>query len=288
MELKMNKKKFLDSGIKLSKIFLIIYCVILLILPAFAQVRILEEFESTKGWNIHKSEGVEIDTSIVNGFSGKCLKMDFNFVAGGGYGGIQKQSRFDLPANYKFTFYLKAEALINNFEFKLIDTTGDNVWWVNNRNYELPSEWKKIRIKKRHISFACGPTENKKLSQVDKIEFVIASSTGGKGSIYLDLLKLEVLDVPADTIPKPLLFATTGVESKKRIKHIIDQNDASYWRSKPEPENQEIILDFTKNVEYGGLIIEWDKNNYAEQYKILTSDDRKIWETTYAVNKGKG
>jgi len=62
----------------------------------------------------------------------------------------------ELPENYEFTFWLKAESPANNFEIKFIDSTGNNVWWVNNRNYTFPTGWKKIRIKKRHIEFAWG------------------------------------------------------------------------------------------------------------------------------------
>ncbi len=82
------------------------------------------------------------------------------------------------------TFYVKAESPANNFEIKFIDSTGNNVWWVNNRNYDFPGEWKKIRIKKRHISFAWGPVTDQNLKRIDRIEFTIASLSGAK--VHLD------------------------------------------------------------------------------------------------------
>ena len=64
---------------------------------------------------------------------------------------------------------------------------------VNNRNYQFPGEWKKITIKKRHIQFAWGPIEDKVLRKIEKIEFTIASFTGGKGTVLIDELAFEEL-----------------------------------------------------------------------------------------------
>ena len=66
-------------------------------------------------------------------------------------------SRSIFPDNFEFTFYVKAESPANNFEIKFIDSTGNNVWWDNNRNYEFPKEWKKITDKEKTYQFCVGP-----------------------------------------------------------------------------------------------------------------------------------
>ena len=114
---------------------------------AFAQPELLDSFDMLSGWEIHKSEGVEIATATAPGKSGDALQLDFNFVKGSGYGGVNKSIPMDLPENFKFTFWVKADAPINNFEFKLIDAAGENVWWLNQQNFDFPSEWTKIKIK---------------------------------------------------------------------------------------------------------------------------------------------
>jgi len=43
------------------------------------------------------------------------------------------------PANYEITFRLRAQAPVNNLELKLIDATGDNVWWLNRRDFTFPT-----------------------------------------------------------------------------------------------------------------------------------------------------
>ena len=121
-----------------------------------AQIRTLDEFESKDGWTFIKSDGVNLELSVEKGLTGNAIRFDYDFTKGTGYGGVQKLFPIDLPDNFEFTFYIKAESPANNFEIKFIDSTGNNVWWVNNRNYDFPGEWKKIRIKEKTYQFCMG------------------------------------------------------------------------------------------------------------------------------------
>ena len=133
---------------------------------ANAQIKTLDDFENKNGWDFIRSDGVNLNLSVGNGLNGAAIRFDYDFTNGTGYGGIQKFFPIDLPENYEFSFYLKAESPANNFEIKFIDSTGNNVWWVSDRNYNFPVEWKKITIKKRHIAFAWGPTSDQNLKRV--------------------------------------------------------------------------------------------------------------------------
>lgn len=230
---------------------------------AAAQSRLLDSFESLAGWKAIASDGVRIDVAIVEGRTDKCIKIDFDFVAGAGYCGIQKHLPMALPENFQFAFYLRGEAPTNNLEFKLVDASGDNVWWLNQRNFEFPSEWTKIAIKKRHISFAWGPTTDRSLKAFDKVEFFVASSTGSKGSIYIDDFTFQELEPPADTLPTPVINAATRAGNKDKLNLIPDGNSQTQWRSASKPEQQGIMLDLGKSCEFGGLIIDWDQQDFA-------------------------
>ncbi|MBK6914380.1 MAG: hypothetical protein IPH11_12275 [Ignavibacteriales bacterium] len=132
-------------------IFRTIFAITILILRnniLSAQSTTLDDFESTKGWDLIKADGVDLSISSEIGLHGNAVKFEYDFTKGTGYGGIQKFFPIDLTENFECTFYVKAESPSNNFEIKFIDSTGNNVWWVNNRNYDFPAEWKKIKIKK--------------------------------------------------------------------------------------------------------------------------------------------
>lgn len=251
---------------------------------ASAQVRSLDDFDSLAGWKVIASDGVRIDTALVAGRTHRGLKLEFDFVAGAGYCGVQKQLPLTLPENFQFSFYVRGEAPINNFEFKLVDASGDNVWWRNQRNFEFPETWTKITIKKRHIEFAWGPTNDRTLKNIDKIEFFIASATGGKGAVYLDDFTFEALPPPASILPQPLLSASTHDEP---IKLIADGDLQTYWQSAAQPAQQEVVLDLQSSAELGGIVVDWDEKDFARKYDVLSSNDGKQWDVAYSVAAGK-
>jgi hypothetical protein len=247
----------------------------------FAQIKTLDDFESKNGWYFIQSDGVNLNLSNEKGLTGNAIRFDYDFTHGTGYGGIQKLIPIDLPENYQFTFYVKAESPANNFEIKFADKSGDNVWWVSNRNYDFPNEWKKITIKKRHISFAWGPTTDKNLKRIDRIEFTIASFVGGKGTIWLDDFKFETLPPETQNYPKPSVTASSALKNHSPS-FITDNAIETYWQSS-KATDQNIIIDLKTRREFGGLKINWLKENYAKSFDILLSSDGKTWDKVYSV-----
>ncbi len=250
-----------------------------------AQSTTLDDFESTAGWSFIKADGVDLSISSDIGLHGNAVKFDYDFTKGTGYGGIQKLFPIDLPDNFEFTFYVRANSPSNNFEIKFIDSTGNNVWWVNNRNYDFPKEWKKIRIKKRHINFAWGPTNDHSLKRIDRIEFTIASFVGGKGTIWLDDLKFEPLPPETNIYPLPNAEASSSIEEHPP-EFIFDDSQQTYWQSNGV-NHESIIIDFKTNRELGGLKVDWLKNHQAKSFDVLFSDDKNNWEKVYSVSSNQ-
>lgn len=251
----------------------------------FAQIKTLDEFETTEGWSFIKSDGVNLRINNEAGLNGNAVRFDYDFTKGTGYGGIQKFFPIDLPNNFEFTFNVKAESPSNNFEIKFIDSTGQNVWWVNNSNYDFPKEWEKIVIKKRHINFAWGPAEDHSLKRIDRIEFTIASFVGGKGTVWIDDLKFEPLLPETNIYPQPII--TTQSQSFDLIpSNIVDGSLNSYWKS-VGIKGQSIIIDFKTRREFGGLKINWLKNYFAKKFDIQLSKDGMNWENEYSVSSNK-
>ncbi len=250
-----------------------------------AQVRVLDQFEDMAGWTPFKADGVNVNFSLENGMTGKAIRFDYDFTKGAGYGGIQKPFAIDLPDNYEFSFSLKADSPANNFEIKFLDSAGNNVWWVNSRNYTFPKEWKKVRIKKRHLQFAWGPSDDKNLRRVERIEFTVASFVGGKGTLWLDDLAFEPLPPETSDYPKPTVTASSA--SKDHAPELI--NDGSVdtsWRSQGN-RNQDVIFDFTRLREFGGLHISWLKARSARRFEVRLSRDGGDWEKVYAVEANR-
>jgi len=267
--------------IHFKKIIATSFLLIITVSIISAQIKTLDEFENQDGWTFISSDGVNLKICNEPGRSGNAIRFDYEFTKGTGYGGIQKLFPIDLPDNYEFTFYLKAESPSNNFEIKFIDSTGNNVWWVNNRNYDFPGEWKKITIKKRYINFAWGPTTDHILIRVDRIEFTIASFAGGKGTIWIDDLKFEPLPPESLSYPAPSITASSYIKKHSPVL-IADNSNDTYWQSNGI-KDQYVMIDFTKRREFGGLQINWLKDHYAQSFEILLSEDGRKWEKVYSV-----
>ena len=129
--------------------------------------------------------------STDSGFRGRAMRLDFDFRGGAGYAVVHRAFNFTVPANYEFSFRIRGDAPPNTLEFKLIDPSGDNVWWSNQPGFEFPRAWTEVVRKKRQITFAWGPKGGGELTRVAAIEFSITAGTGGKGTVWIDELQLR-------------------------------------------------------------------------------------------------
>ncbi len=171
---------------------------------------VLDSFDSVSQWSTNQAAGVELTVHQDSGQHGSGLRMDFDFHGRGGYALIHREVNLQLPADYEFTFAVRGDAPTNTLEFKLVDITGANVWWSNNRYFVFPREWRTVARSKRQICFAWGPIGDGVPQQYDQrapgcrlgvdihgvaaIEFAITAGSGGKGSIWIDDLSVSALD----------------------------------------------------------------------------------------------
>ena len=212
---------------------------------------VIDDFNGSLNWLAKPSDGVALIVSQEPaGRRGSALRMDFDFHGHGGYAIAHKPVSIDLPPDFEFAFWIRATAPPNNLEFKLIDDTGDNVWWVNQRNFVFPKEWTRIVLKKRHFQFAWGPLGGGEPHHIAAIEIVVTAGTGGKGMVLIDDLSLAERHVAS-----------------------IDQPT---WYTTP-------AIDFPEKREFGGLIVE----NDVADYDVQISDDAEEWKTIYAVKGAK-
>ena len=87
-----------------------------------------------------------------------------------------------------------AEAGRNNFEVKFVDASGDNVWWFRRAEYQFSGDWQQVRIKRRQIEFAWGPTTDRRCAQFQSIEFVLsAGDEGGQRQLVVRSLVAEAV-----------------------------------------------------------------------------------------------
>ncbi len=119
---------------------------------AYSERRLLGDGEQLALWTAHPADGVALTLAADAG----ALRLDFD-IPGGGYAIARRELELELPDDYVFSFRLRGEARPNHLEFKLVDASGENVWWHVKRDLAFTADWRTIRIKKRQIGFAWGP-----------------------------------------------------------------------------------------------------------------------------------
>jgi hypothetical protein len=252
---------------------------------------VLDSFDSVSQWTTAPADGVEISVhSDPNGVHGKAMRVDFDFHGHGGYAVIRRPLALTLPPNYEFSFAIKGDAPTNNLEFKLVDASGDNVWWSNTTNFQFPKDWKIVSRKKRQISFAWGPTTDRELRRFAAIEIAITAGSGGKGSIWLDDLALTSLEPATPYTLTPRVTASSQTPGYD-VFRTIDTDPMTSWRTGTRlgGANASLVdtinIDFLKRREFGGIVVGWEPGRRATSYEVQGSTDGQSWQTLYTVSR---
>lgn len=248
-----------------------------------AGVVLIDAFDSVSHWTAVPADGVELTVHPDSGVHGRSMRLDFDFHGRGGYVVVKRAVRLTLPENYEFSFAIRGEAPVNTLEFKLSDSTGENVWWSNTRGFVFPSEWRTVTRKKRHISFAWGPTTDRELRKVSGIEFAITAGSGGKGSVWIDDLMVTPLEPAAPYALVPAMTATASVPGFD-IARAADEDPETSWRYGGTAPAV-IAIDFHRRREFGGLVVAWSHGRRARSYDVLGSVDGVAWQKLYSVNR---
>jgi hypothetical protein len=252
-----------------------------------ATVTIVDDFEDTGRWTAHPADGVELGIGSDTGSEGRGLRLDFRFTTGSGYAVARRALALELPENYAFSFRIRGDAPANHLEFKLVDSTGTNVWWSVRRDVTFPADWETFTIKKRHIRFAWGPRGGGEIRRVAAIELAITAGQGGTGTVWIDELELRELPLPDATPPDPVASASTARREHDAAR-ALDGDPASFWSSDVADSAAWIVFDFGQLREYGGLILDWVTDRHASDYDIESSDDGERWRMRRAVRGSNG
>jgi hypothetical protein len=249
--------------------------------------RVIDDFETSTVWSRNASPGAVVEVAQDSGHDGMGMRIDFDFQGGAGFVFVRRELNLPLPANYAFSFDLRGDAQRNDFQFKLVDPSGHNVWWRRHPDYEFPSQWQRVVVRRSRVEYAWGP-DPAPLKSVGAIEFAIATGQGGKGSIWIDNLRFEKRRAPMPDGRPPKVRASTSLDGHDPSLAVDGQHPETVWRSGSVADDQWMILDFGESREYGGLVIDWDAVDFATSYDVEASEDEKSWSVEYSSERGNG
>ncbi|MBI5837873.1 MAG: discoidin domain-containing protein [Candidatus Eisenbacteria bacterium] len=246
---------------------------------------VLDPFEDLSAWSAHPADGVELAIRPDTGVQGRCMRLDFRFVKGGGYAIARRALALELPGNYAFSFRVRGACGPQTLEFKLVDSTGANVWWSTRRDFAFPSGWDSVVIRKRHIQFAWGPAGGGEIRHVASLEIVVTAGSGGAGSVWVDELNLRPLP-PPDTSPVAPVAVASSSAPECETTRALDGDSLSFWSSRRDDPAPWLMLDLGSPREYGGLVFDWVQGRQVAGYTVEASDDTVTWRTLWSVRGG--
>lgn len=211
---------------------------------------LLDDLRQPALWQVSASDQVQA-SARPSAQGGVCL--DYNFAGVSGYAVLRRALPVDWPARFDLTALISGQGAQNDLQLKLVDASGNNVWWLNRPAFALPAQPTPLRVRSRQISFAWGPGPDKQLRHTAFIELVISASQtpggGGKGALCLSRLSLQ------ERAPDPAVWPEARV-----------RDDAK----RP-------TLDFQTPREFNGVALAWPPSGKPQPFELQASDDGRQW-----------
>ena len=234
--------------------------VVLALAPLASAAKVIDDFRDLGAWQVSGSDDVK--ASVRRGPSGGlCLDYDFHGVSG--YALLRRALPLEFPADFTMYLRMRGEGPRNDFQLKLVDASGENVWWRVLPNHPFSKQAERIRIRKRNVNFAWGPTVEKALRSTAAIELVVAAGRegGGKGSACFERLEMEERAPAPESFPDP----TLRVMDARTVRV-----DLRAWR------------------EFNGVLLRWDRGGRPADYDLEASSDGARWQQVRSVRGATG
>lgn len=226
-----------------------------LLLGAQSDGRVLDAMDAVGPWKAEGSTGV----SAAVASDGQAVKLDYDFNDFAGYAFIRRPLPLTLPDNYEITFRMRWTGGVNGFEMKLVNASGDTVWWRQWQDFDPETGWQTIRVRKRDIEFAWGPVKQDVLESAASMEFVVVrGADGGAGSVEIDDIRIRELPAVAAKLPEPKIARTAGA----------------------------VTVDYGGLKEMGGAVLRWRQR--PGDYTVETSADGREWALRRTVTASDG
>ena len=207
----------------------------------------------------------------------KALRLDFQF-SGSGYALLRIPVNIRLHPNYVFQFQVAGQCPDNTLEFKLLDASTDNVWWVNRPNFKFTKTFQTVVNKKRHLSYAWGPVKEP-LQEVAFLDLTITNANGGQGSVIFKGLTYEELPLGSASRQAPEVWASSN---RKNAQRVLDEDPYTRWESQGKGELESLIFRFREGQELSALVLEWGEHP-VQDFQIDIKEGNGPWRCTDTI-----
>jgi hypothetical protein len=236
------------------------------------------------GWSAVASGQAQLALGADAGSAGQAaLRLDYDFNGGGGFVVARRTLARVMPAAWALSMCVRGAAPANKLEIKFADPSGRNVWWWHREAFDFAADWQSLRIRSSEVAFAWGPAGGGTLHELGTLEIAIAAGPGGRGTVSVCDLRFE--DLSLKTAPR--VTASSKAEGHEP-EHALHGTAATSWRSADAASPAWLSLDFGREHEYGGLVIDWAAAGAARAFEVQCSNDGVAWTTLATATQAEG
>ncbi len=241
--------------------------------------RVLDDMSEPSAWHAVASDDVSAQVASVA--RGGALRLSFDFNHRSGFAVAERVLPLDLPQNFELQMVLQGDLAGNDLEVKLLDASGENVWWFRQPALEIPAAGRVLRIRRRQIEFAWGPAADHELRHVERLQFAVTAKRGGAGALEIGAIRLVLLPPPPPVWPGPVGRAGG------QLVRVPDGSPMSDWRCVPDAQAAcELVVDWQLVREFGGVRVEWGRDRRPSRYELSLSTDGVAWHVVRRVTGG--
>lgn len=194
------------------------------------------------------------------------LAMHYDFGGAGGFVVARRLLPLQLPERYRLRLRLRGAGQPNRFELKLVDPTGDNVWWYRRAAVAWSGDWEEWLIESRDVEFAWGPAGGGQPQAIAAVEVAIVAEAGGAGCLWLADFQVEDLSAREDC----------GVTVSGAQPGFVTNVMQGAWRSDSVPAWIQVDLKEVRAI--SALRIEWEAGAEAQAFFVDVSVSGAEWE----------
>ncbi|WEN15485.1 discoidin domain-containing protein [Rhodanobacter sp. AS-Z3] len=205
------------------------------VVGAETAARTLDDFSQPNRWTAAATDDIRATLHPASAPHGKAICLEFNFNGVSGGPSLRRRLPITFPENYALSFDVRGTMPPNDLQVKLIDASGDNVWWYRREHFTPTDAWQTITANKRDIVSAWGPAKDRTLRQTQTVEFTLYAGQGGRGDFCVSNLRLTPLPPAAVDEPTPASLTPNAVlmqQARHAARGIYPRGfsgEQSYW-----------------------------------------------------------
>jgi hypothetical protein len=228
-------------------------------LAAGAESRVLDDGTAAGGWRALRSDDVSASLAADG-----TPRVTFDFQHRAGYAGLERALAVDWPEDFELRVDLDGEIRGNDLEVKLVDETGDNVWWYRRRSTTLAGPTT-LHLRRRQVEWAWGPRADHALGHTAKLQLIVNAVQGGAGTLGVGRVTLEPRAPAPATAPTPL------ASDAGRDVPLPDGSALSAWHCAVAP--CALVVDAGAPREFDGLRLAWAPGGRPRTYLVEALDE---------------